>query len=151
MPALVVLAGKRGKSGAVKKVSDFLEAQRAIKQIGNMEIGGRLTREAYAVQVIPAEFEAYTAITYDSRSLGPMLTVSMKGGMDIESVSDKDKAHLAVDVFRGLDAYQASEVLEKVKGPKGAVSKVSRALVSLWDLLRMAMQWFFSISEEIVL
>jgi succinyl-CoA synthetase beta subunit len=129
-----VLAGKRGKSGAVKKVSEFVEAQRAIKQIGNMEIGGKLPRGAYAVEVIPAEAEAYTAITYDSRSFSPMLTVSMKGGMDIEAVDEQDKAHLAVDVFKGLDAYQASEMLEKLGCPKNALSKFSRALVNLWDL-----------------
>ncbi|MHC4916127.1 MAG: ATP-grasp domain-containing protein [Planctomycetota bacterium] len=129
-----VLAGKRGKGGAVKKISDFIEVQRAIKQIGNAEIGGRLPRGAYAVQFIPAEAEAYSAITYDSRSLGPMLTVSMKGGMDIEEVDESDKVHLAVDVFKGLDAYQASEVLERLECPKNAVSKFSRALVNLWDL-----------------
>ncbi len=129
-----VLAGKRGKGGAVRKVADFIEAQRAIKQIGNAEIGGRLPRGAYAVQVIPAAAEAYTAITYDSRFLGPMLTVSMKGGMDIEEVDESDKVRLAVDVFKGLDAYQASELLERLGCPKNAVSRFSRALVNLWDL-----------------
>jgi succinyl-CoA synthetase beta subunit len=129
-----VLAGKRGKSGAVKKVGEFIEAQRAIKQIGNMEINGKLPRGAYAVQVIPAEAEAYSAITYDSRSLSPMLTLSLKGGMDIETVDDGDKVSLAVDVFKGLDAYQASEMLEKLGCPKNAISKFSRALVTVWDL-----------------
>jgi succinyl-CoA synthetase beta subunit len=129
-----VLAGKRGKGGAVRKVTDFIEAQRAIKQIGNAEIGGRLPRGSYAVQVIPAAAEAYTAITYDSRSLGPMLTVSMKGGMDIEKVDESEKVRLAVDVFKGLDAYQASELLERLGCPKNAVSRFSRALVNLWDL-----------------
>ncbi len=129
-----VLAGKRGRSGAVKKVADFVEAQRAIKRIGGMEIGGRLPRGAYAVQVIPASQETYSAITYDSRSLSPMLTLSMKGGMDIEEVAESDKAHLAVDVFKGLDAYQAATCLEKLGCPKNALSKYSRALVKIWDL-----------------
>jgi len=129
-----VLAGKRGKSGAVKKVAEFVEAQRAIKKVGSLEIGGKLPRGAYAVEVVPAEAEAYSAITYDSRSFSPMLTLSMKGGMDIEAVDEKDKAHLAVDVFKGLDAYQASEMLENLGCPKNALSRFSRALVNLWDL-----------------
>ena len=129
-----VLAGKRGKSGAVVKVADLVEAQKAIKKVSGMEIGGRLPRTAYAVQVIPAAAEAYTAITYDSRALGPMLTVSMSGGVDIESVPEKAKARLAVDVFKGLDAYQASSLLAKVGCPKNALSSFSRALVNLWDM-----------------
>jgi len=129
-----VLAGKRGKSGAVVKVADPVEAQKAIKKVSGMEIGGRLPRTAYAVQVIPAAAEAYTAITYDSRFLGPMLTVSMSGGVDIESVPEKAKARLAVDVFKGLDAYQASSLLAKVGCPKNALSSFSRALVNLWDM-----------------
>lgn len=115
-------------------MADFVEAQRAIKQVGGMEIGGRLSRTAYAVQIIPADAEAYTAITYDSRSLSPMLTVSMKGGMDIEQVAEEDKVHLAVDVFKGLDAYQAGALLDKLGCPKNTVSTFARALVSLWDL-----------------
>ncbi len=129
-----VLAGKRGKCGAVKKVDEFVEAQRVIKKVGNMEIGSKLPRGAYAVEVVPAEAEAYSAITYDSRSFSPMLTLSMKGGMDIEAVDEKDKVHLPVDVFKGLDAYQASEMLEKLGCPKNALSKFARALVNVWDL-----------------
>ncbi len=129
-----VLAGKRGKSGGIKKVADFIDAQKVIKKIGNIEIGNLLARGAYAVQVVPAKTEAYSAITYDSRSLSPMLTLSMKGGMDIESVGEEHKVHIAVDVFKGLDAYQAGEMLEKLGCPRNAISKFSRALVNVWDL-----------------
>lgn len=129
-----ILAGKRGKAGGVRRVSDFIEAQRVMKQVGSLEIGGRLARQAYAVQLIPAELEAYTAITYDTRSMGPMLTASLAGGMDIESVPDEQKERLEVDVFRSLDAYQASAMLERLKCPQAAISRFSRALVSLWDL-----------------
>ncbi len=129
-----VLAGKRGKAGAVVKVAGFVEAQKAIKKVSGLEIGARLPRTAYAVQLVPAAAEAYSAFTYDSRALGPMLTVSMTGGMDIESVPEKDKARLAVDVFKGLDAYQASSVLGRLGCPKNAVGNFSRALVNLWDM-----------------
>ena len=129
-----ILTGKRGQAGAVRKVTDFIDAQRVMSQVGSMEIAGRLAREAYAVQIIPAAVEAYTAITYDSRSMGPMLTVSLAGGMDIESVPEEQKERLEVNVFRGLDAYQASSVLEKLGCPQNAVSSFSRALVALWDM-----------------
>ncbi|MBT3378538.1 MAG: hypothetical protein HN742_24970 [Lentisphaerae bacterium] len=131
-----VLTGKRGKGGGIRRVADFIEAQRVIKQIGSAEINGRLPRQAYAVQIIPAEIEAYSAITYDSCSLGPMLTVSLSGGMDIEEVPDEQKARVLINVFQGLDAYQASSLLEQLDCPKNAVSPFARALVSLWDMFQ---------------
>lgn len=129
-----VLGGRRGKAGAVREVSDPVEAQKALKKAANLEIAGRLARGAYAVQFVPAVAEAYSAITYDSRALGPMLTVSLAGGVDIESVPEERKARLAVDVFKGLDAYQAGTLLGKVGCPRNALSHLSRALVNLWDL-----------------
>ncbi len=132
-----VLTGKRGKSGAIRKVTDFIEAQRAIKQIGSAEINGCLPRQAYAVQIIPAATEAYTAITYDTYSLGPMLTVSLSGGMDIEKVADEQKGRVQIDVFQGLDAYQASALLEQLGCPKNAVSRFARAVVALWDMFKL--------------
>ncbi len=131
-----VLTGKRGKAGAIKKVADHVEAQRELKLVGGMEIGGRLPRTAYLVQYIPAEVEVYSAITYDSRYTGPMLTLSLAGGMDIETVADDAKALVPIDVYKWLDAYQASEVLERLGCPKNAVSPLSRSLVDFVDMFR---------------
>jgi len=131
-----VLTGKRGKAGAIKLVTDHVEAQREMKFIQGMEVGGHIPRTAYLVQFVPAETEVYTAITYDSRHTGPMLTVSLAGGMDIEDVGDDAKALVPIDVYKWLDAYQASEVLEKLGCPKKAVSPLSRALVDLVDMFQ---------------
>jgi succinyl-CoA synthetase beta subunit len=66
------------------------------------------------VQAVPADMELFSAITYNSRFLSPSFTVSLKGGMDIESIPDSEKVTIPVDVFRGLNAYQASEALSKL-------------------------------------
>ncbi|MBN1809097.1 MAG: hypothetical protein JW909_08505 [Planctomycetes bacterium] len=129
-----VLSGKRGKAGAVREVTDAVEAQREMKRVMGVEVGGRLPRTSYMVQYIESEFEAYTAVTYDSRHLGPVLTVSLSGGMDIEEAGEDGKARVPVDVYRGLDAYQAGEILEKLGCPKKLVSAFSRSLVDLWDM-----------------
>jgi succinyl-CoA synthetase beta subunit len=54
--------------------------------------------------------------------------------MDIEEVSDKDKITIPVDIFRGLDAYQAGELLARLGCEKHYISILSRTLVSFWDL-----------------
>jgi len=129
-----ILTGRRGKAGAVRTVSEYVEAQKQLKRIQGVDIGGQFPRTAYLVQYIPAEFEVYSAITYDSRFLGPAITVSLDGGVDVERIGEEKKQSLPVDIYKGLDAYQASEILRKLKCPEKAISWLSRSLVDLWDM-----------------
>jgi len=129
-----VLSGKRGKAGAVRIVKDFVEAQREFKQVQSIDINGRLPRTAYMVQYIPSDMDVYTAITYDSRYLGPAMTISLKGGVDVETIADDQKTTFPIDVYKGLGAYQAGEILNKLNCPQKLVSLFSRVLVELWDM-----------------
>ncbi len=129
-----VLSGKRGKACAIRKVSDYREAMRLLKQVAATEVSGQQPRTAYMVKSVPAEFEIFSAITYNSRLLGPSFTVSLKGGVDIESIDESDKITIPVNVFQGLNVYQASEALSKL-GLKGrANSMLARAFVKQWDM-----------------
>jgi succinyl-CoA synthetase beta subunit len=129
-----ILAGRRGKAGAVKQVTDYVEAQKELKHTQGMEVNGQLPRTAYLVQYIPAQMEVYTAITYDSRFFGPAMTISLNGGVEVEQVDESKKITFPVDVFKGLGAYQASENLSKLDCPKSIVSLFSRILVDFWDM-----------------
>ena len=129
-----VMAGGRGKAGVVKVVEDVQGATAELRRLASAEVQGMQARTSYITQFIPADLQVYSAITYDSRFAGPSLTLSMKGGVDIESVAAADKRTMAVHVFKGLNAYQASQLLEGLGCPKAAISALSRALVSLWDM-----------------
>ncbi len=129
-----VLSGCRGKGGAVREVADCIEAQKELKRVQGTEVNGMIPRTAYLVQYIPGDLEVYSAITYDSRYLGPSITVSMKGGVDVESISPEDKQTIPVDVFNGLDAYQGSQLLTELGCRKDLISIMSRTLVSFWDM-----------------
>jgi len=131
-----VLSGKRGRSGAVVEVTDYVEAQKELKRVQGIEIGGHIPRTAYIVQHIPSKIELYTAVTYNSRCTGPAITVSLAGGMDIEEVDDDRKIILPIDIYKWLDAYQASDLLEKLEYPKDGVSLMSRSLVEFVDMFR---------------
>lgn len=130
-----VLVGKRGKAGLIRKVSDYHEAVKMLKFVAATVVSGQQPRTAYLVQAVPADMEIFTAITYNSHYLSPSLTVSIKGGMDIESVSEADKVTIPINIFRGLNAYQASEALTKAGMKEGALSsKLALSLVDLWDM-----------------
>ena len=129
-----VLSGKRGKAGAVKAVADAAEAQKELQRIGTADVGGKTPRTAYLVRHIPADLEVYSAITYDSRYLGPSFTVSLSGGMNIEEVPEDRKKTIPVDVYKGLDAYQAGQVLADLGCPRKFISPLSRCFVDFWDL-----------------
>jgi len=129
-----VLSGKRGKAGVIRTVSDYHQAVRMLKQVAATEVSGQQPRTAYMVQAVPADFEVFSAVTYSSRLLSPSLTVSLRGGVDIESVPDAEKVTIAVPVFRGLNAYQASESLSKLGMEGQPNARLARCLVSQWDM-----------------
>ncbi len=129
-----IMTGKRGKTGAILRVKDLQDAIVTLKHVSNLEINGKIPRTAYLVEPIPAAFEVFTAITYSSSYLQPSFTVSLEGGVDIEDVSDDKKITIPVDIFKGLDAYQISEVLEKLRCKKKVMGLLSRTLVSFWDM-----------------
>lgn len=129
-----VLAGKRGKAGAIRILDDASRAQQQIQSLLHTQIAGRLPRAVYLTRYVPAEMEVYTAITYHTLFQGPSLTISLKGGVDIEEVEDRDKRTIPVDVYKGLDAYQASQILSDLKCPRRFIGPLSRCLVDYWDL-----------------
>jgi succinyl-CoA synthetase beta subunit len=131
-----VLTGKRGKAGAIVTVTDVPAAIREVKRISNTEINGKMPRTAFLVEPIPAQMEMFTAITYNSSYLQPSFTVSLHGGIDIEDVPDERKLTIGVDIFQGLNAYQASEVLIKLGCAQELISMLSRTMVSFWDLFK---------------
>ncbi len=128
-----IISGERGKSGSVVTVSNIQDAVREIKRVSSLEINGKMPRTAYLVEKIPAKLEIYTAITYNTRFLGPSFTVSLEGGVDVEQIPEDRKITIPIDIYRGLDAYQASEVLAKLGCQKELISILSRTMVSFWD------------------
>ncbi len=129
-----ILAGKRGKAGEVFVVTNTQDAMKKLKLASAAEINGKTARTAYLVQFIPAEQEIYTAITYDSRWLSPSFTISLSGGVDVEKIGEAKKKTIPIDVFKGLDAYQASDMLESLDCPQKLISLLSRTFVSFWDM-----------------
>jgi succinyl-CoA synthetase beta subunit len=129
-----VVSTGRGKANGVVSVDNVSDLMHELKRVSSTEIGGRMPRLSYLEEFIPSKLEIYTAISYDTRSLGPSFTVSLHGGADVETIPDDKKATIPIDIFRGLDAYQASDLLSGLFCPAGLVGILSRCFVAFWDL-----------------
>lgn len=129
-----VISTGRGRAHAVVKVDNVNDLMRELKRVSVEEINGHMPRLSYFEEYISAKLEIYTAITYDSRYLSPSFTVSLSGGADVETIPEQAKATIPIDIYRGLDAYQASDLLSTLGCPGELVSTLSRCFVSFWDL-----------------
>ena len=129
-----ILAGGRGKAGAMEIVETARDAIQTLQRLSSLELKGRMARTSYLVEFIPTNYEVYTAITYDSRYLSPVITISLKGGIDVEQITEAEKKTFPIDIYKGLDVYQAGDILRSLKCPDKLISPIARAVVNLWDM-----------------
>ena len=54
--------------------------------------------------------------------------------MDVEAISDEEKITIPVNVFKGLDAYQASDALSQLGIDGKLNSMLSLSFVKQWDM-----------------
>lgn len=131
-----VLAGGRGKGGAVRFASTPAEARAAAEAILGLTLDGQPVRELLLEEKANLSRELYVSVALDRAQRLPLLMVSAQGGVEIETVPDSAIDRQAIDPFPGLTAYagrQAARVLG-LKGPLAAeLGGLLRALYRLFD------------------
>jgi succinyl-CoA synthetase beta subunit len=127
-----VLAGGRGKGGAVKFASTPEEARSAAASILGLEFKGEKVKELLLEEKLTIGRELYVSITLDRALRLPLLITSARGGVEIESVDDAEIDRQPVHPFAGLTGYEkrwAAHVL----GLSGEPAKeLDRLLDALW-------------------
>src|SRR5580658_10460725 len=83
-----VLAGGRGKGGAVRFASTPAEAAEAARAILDMEFKGEKVKELLLEEKLAIGRELYVALTLDRSARLPLLMASPQGGVEIETVPD---------------------------------------------------------------
>ncbi len=127
-----VLAGGRGKGGAVQFANSRDEARAAAASILGLEFKGERVRELLLEEKLPIARELYLALTLDRAARMPILIASAHGGVEIESVEDREIDRQAVHPFPGLTGYEKRRAA-KVLGLSGAPAKaLDRLLEALW-------------------
>ncbi|MCI4334639.1 MAG: ADP-forming succinate--CoA ligase subunit beta [Thermoplasmata archaeon] len=127
-----VLAGGRGKGGAVRFASSPAEAAEAARGILGMEFHGETVKELLLEEKLPIARELYLSLTLDRSARLPLLIASAHGGVEIESVAESDLLRLPIHPFAGLSSYEKRRVLRTL-GLSGSTAKsVDGMLDRLW-------------------
>jgi|HubBroStandDraft_1064217.scaffolds.fasta_scaffold09410_2 succinyl-CoA synthetase beta subunit len=127
-----VLAGGRGKGGAVKFANTPEEARAAAQSILGLEFKGEKVTELLLEEKLPIAKELYLSLTLDRSLRVPILIASAQGGVEIESVDDAAIVRIPVHPFPGLAAYEKRRVAEVFGATGGVAKSLDRLLDSLW-------------------
>ena len=126
-----VLAGGRGKGGAVRFANSPEEARDAAQAILGLDFKGEKVKELLLEEKLPIARELYVSLTLDRSRRVPVLIMSAQGGVEIESVSDDAIDREPVDPFPGLVPYERRRAAKSL----GLTGDLSRRLDALLDAL----------------
>jgi succinyl-CoA synthetase beta subunit len=131
-----VLAGGRGKGGAVRFGSTPPEVEEATRAILGREFKGEKVREVLLEEKLPIARELYVSLALDRSARVPLLMVSAQGGVEIEGVPEEAIARIPVHPFEGLTGYQRRKAA-RVLGLAGPPARVFDGLLErLWRVFQ---------------
>jgi succinyl-CoA synthetase beta subunit len=130
--------GKKGKAGLVGRAKDL---QTALKEKERLYFAehrhGNVSAKANGVTfeaAVPAEHEVYFSLTDDTRFRAPTMTLTHRGGMDIEELDKTQIVSVPFNPMTGLKAFVVAHALSELKAPREIISPLVQHLPNLWDL-----------------
>lgn len=130
--------GKKGKAGLLGRASDLKTALAEKERLYFAEHRvGNLVAKAQGVTfegAVPAEHEVYFSITDATRYRAPTLTLTHRGGMDIEELPKEQIAEVPFEALTGLKSFVIANALGDLGAPKEIVSPLVQHLPKLWEL-----------------
>ena len=129
-----VLAGGRGKGGAVKFADSPEEARSAAAAILGLSFKDETVKEVLVEEKLAIAKEFYLSVALDRALRLPVLIASAHGGVEIESVDDAQIVRQPIDPFPGLTGYQKRRTAEVLALRGGPARALDRLLDGLWRL-----------------
>ncbi|WP_229721923.1 ATP citrate lyase citrate-binding domain-containing protein [Marinobacterium nitratireducens] len=130
--------GKKGKSGLIGRAEDLKTALREKERLYFAEhVHGNTRVKAQGVTfegAVPAEHEVYFSISDSTRFRAPTITITHKGGVDIEELDPSEIVEVPFEALTGLKAFVIANALSDIGAPKEIVSPLVQYLPRLWEL-----------------
>lgn len=131
--------GKKGKSGLIGQATDLKTALAEKERLFFVEHRhGNAYAKANGVTFesgVPAKHEVYFSITDDTRYRAPTMTLTHRGGVDIEELDDCEIATAPFEALTGLKAFVVANALTDIGAPKEIISPLVQQLPKLWELV----------------
>jgi len=131
--------GKKGKAGLVGRASDLRTALAEKERLYFAEHRhGNVVTKANGVTfeaAVPAEHEVYFSITDSTVYRAPTMTLTHRGGVDIEELDASEIANVPFDALTGLKAFVVANALSDIGAPREIISPLVQHLPKLWDLV----------------
>ncbi len=131
--------GKKGKAGLIGRARDLKTALAEKERLYFAEHRhGNACAKANGVTYeagVPAEHEVYFSITDDTRYRAPTMTLTHRGGVDIEELDKGDVATVPFDALTGLKAFVVANALSDIGAPREIISPLVQHLPKLWELM----------------
>lgn len=132
-----VKIGGRGKAGGIKIAADVDEARRFATDILGMDIRGFTVHEIWIQRATEIADEYYAAVVFDRSAKRPLVMLSTRGGMDIETVAAETPdaiATLHVDPLVGFKPFHGRRLAFEA----GVAPDVVRPVAEMLGLLYAA-------------
>src|SRR6185295_10601340 len=130
--------GKKGKAGLLGRAKDLKTALKEKERLYFVEHRhGNQVSKANGVTFeagVPAEHEVYFSISDSTHFRAPTMTLTHKGGMDIEELDKGEVAMVPFDPLTGLKAFVVANALTEIGAPKEIISPLVQQLPKLWEL-----------------
>ncbi|MBI2306477.1 MAG: carboxylate--amine ligase [Rhodocyclales bacterium] len=130
--------GKKGKAGLIGRAADLKSALAEKERLYFVEHRhGQQVAKANGVTfegAVPAEHEIYFSITDSTHFRAPTMTLTHRGGMDIEELDKAQVAQVPFDSLTGLKAFVVANALADIGAPKQIISPLVQHLPRLWEL-----------------
>lgn len=129
-----VLAGKRGKAGAIKFAATPEELELAVAEIMTMKVEGLSVTEVLVEEKLNILKEYYLSITIDRDHRCPLLLASASGGMDIEDVPDSEIHKIRIPPFIGIQPYMLRELTSKLGLEKDLAKAIGNIIRQMYQI-----------------
>jgi succinyl-CoA synthetase beta subunit len=130
--------GKKGKAGLLGRASDLTTALQEKERLYFVEHRvGHVVAKANGVTfeaAVPAQHEVYFSISDSTHFRAPTMTLTHKGGMDIEELDKSQLAQIPFDSLTGLKAFVVANALSQLNAPREIISPLVQQLPKLWEL-----------------
>jgi succinyl-CoA synthetase beta subunit len=135
----LVPAGRRGKSGGVRVVSDPAEARAVAADLLGSILHEHVVERLYVEERIAIAAEYYLAFTLAGPE--PEILLTQRGGVDVEQVAAAEDTGLVrafVDPLRGLSTWDAAELWLQAGVRGAALPQLAAIAASAYESFREA-------------